>query len=149
MFMKKAGLEKRPAGWIVVALLSAFFAVGLEPYAALPATLVSQEQASSVVSVRNVAVKDGAVSGEIVNNSSRTIRDVQLLIRYTWLWKNEMRPGQDELSDAVYYTVESDVPPRGTKPFTYKRPTPLPARADGHYEVSVSVAGFTEVIPPK
>lgn len=147
--MKKAGLDKRPAGWIVVALLSAFFAVGLEAYAAQPATLVSQEQASSVVSVRNVAAKDGAVSGEVVNNSARTIRDVQLLIRYTWLWKNEMRPGQDELSDAVYYTVEGDVPPRGAKPFAYKRPTPPPARADGHYEVSVSVAGFTEVIAPK
>jgi hypothetical protein len=145
--MKYARYAKRPSRWICVSVLSAFLALGVQPYAALSATLASQEQAANVVSIRNVTVKDGAVSGELVNKSSRAIRDVQLLIRYTWLWKNETRPGQDELSNAVYHTVEGDIAPGGSRPFTYRSASPLPARADGHFEVSVSVAGFTEVIP--
>jgi len=145
-----ARFEQRSAQGIVVAVLSAFL-VGIEvqPDAALSATLMSQEQATQVVSIRNLSVKDCVVSGELVNNSSRTLRDVQLLVRSTWLWNNEMHPGQDDLSDAVYYTVEGDIPPGGPKPFTYKRPTPLPSRTDGHFEVAASVAGFTEVIPQR
>jgi hypothetical protein len=147
--MKNIRFEKRSAGWICVSVLSAFVTLVVQPYAALSATLASQEQASNVVSIRNVTVKDGAVSGEIVNKSSRTIRDVQLLIRYTWLWNNEMRPGQDELSDAVYHTVEGEIAPGASKPFTYRPASPMPARPDGHFEVSASVAGFTEIIPQK
>jgi len=113
------------------------------------ATLASQEEAAKVVSVRNVAVKGETVSGEIANHSPRPVRDVQLLIRYTWTWKNEMRPGEDQLSDAVYYTVEGEIPPGAARPFTFNRPAPLPSRPDGQFEVSVSVAGFTEVIPAK
>jgi hypothetical protein len=143
-------LARSNYAWLVMGVLSAFLAgQGVQSDRALAATLVSQEQAAQAVSIRNVSVKDGAVSGEIVNSSSRQIRDVQLLIRYTWLWNNEMHPGQDELSDAIYYTVEGDIPPGGTKPFTYKRSTPLPSRPEGRFEVTVSVAGFAEIIPQK
>jgi hypothetical protein len=148
-----ARFEQRLAQWVVFAALSAFLAgMEVQTDAARAATLASQEQAAQVVSVRNVTVaKDGTVSGQVVNNSSRTIRDVQLQIRYTWLWNNEMRPGDDSLSDTVYYTAEGDIPPGGNKPFT-DRGSPLRslrARSDGRYEVTVSVAGFAEVIPQK
>jgi len=145
-----ARFEQRPAQGIVVAVLSAFL-VGIEvqPDAALSATLMSQEQATQVVSIRNLTVKDGAVSGELVNKSPRTIRDVQLLIRYTWLWTNEMRPGEESPGDAVYVTVEGDIPSSGSKPFTYRPASPLPARTDGRFDVSVAVAGYAEIIPQK
>jgi len=151
--MKNARFEQKLAwghrAWPAILALSAVLTAGVQLHDALAATLASQEQASNVVSIRNVTVKDGVVSGELVNKSSRSIRDVQLLIRYTWLWKNEMHPGQDELSDAVYYTVEGDIPAGGSKPFTYRPASPLPARADGHFDVAVSIAGFTEIIPQK
>lgn len=150
------GIEPRWArihrAWVVVPVLSAFLAGGLGILSerVLAATLISQEQASSqAVSIRNLSVKDGVVSGELVNNSSRTLRDVQLLIRSTWLWNNEMHPGADSPGDAVYYTVEGDIPPGGNKPFTYRPASPLPSRADGHFEVVVSIAGFAEIIPQK
>jgi hypothetical protein len=109
------------------------------------ATLLSREKASEVVSLRGVEVKGGEVSGELVNQSQRLVRDVQLLIRYTWLWKNEFRPGQDDPGTAVYYTVERSIPPGQSVRFTYKPSSPLPSRPDGTYETTVSVAGFTEV----
>ncbi|HEY3305826.1 MAG TPA: hypothetical protein VGL70_20055 [Candidatus Binatia bacterium] len=145
-----ARFEQRSAQWVVFAVLSAFLAgIEFQPDAARSATLMSQEQATQVVSLRNLTVKDGVVSGELVNKSPRTIRDVQLLIRYTWLWNNEMHPGEQSPGDAVYSTVEGDVPSGGSKPFTYRPQSPLPERPDGHFEVSASVAGFTEIIPQK
>jgi hypothetical protein len=135
--------------WVVVPVLSAFLVggLGIQSDRAIAATLISQEQASQAVSIRNLSVIDGVVSGDLVNNSSRTLRDVQLLIRSTWLWNNEMHPGQDDLSDAVYYTAEGDIPPGGSKPFTYRPASPLPSRSDGHFEVAASIAGFAELIP--
>src|SRR5712692_6039836 len=102
--MMNAHLERGSAylnrAWVGVAVFLAFLVVGgVQPGTALSATSISGDQATQAVSIRNMTVKDGAVSGELVNNSSRTLRDVQLLIRYTWLWNNEMHPGQDELSD--------------------------------------------------
>jgi hypothetical protein len=153
--MMNTGFEPRWArihrAWVVVPVLSAFLAAGLgiQSERAIAATLISQDQTSQAVSIRNLSVKDDAVSGELVNNSSRSLRDVQLLIRYTWLWNNEMRPGADSPGDAVYYTVEGDIPPGGSKPFTYRPASPLPSRPDGHFEVAVSVAGFAEISQQK
>lgn len=148
----KRRLEERSQYSRLFALLVAALVGALGARPALSATLASPDEAAKVVSVRNVTVaKDGTVSGQVVNNSSRTIRDVQLQIRYTWLWNNEMRPGDDSLSDTVYYTAEGDIPPGGNKPFT-NRGSPLRslrARSDGRYEVTVSVAGFAEIIPQK
>jgi hypothetical protein len=37
--------------------------------------------------VENLSAQDGAVSGVIRNKSPNTVGDVQLFIRYTFLWK--------------------------------------------------------------
>jgi hypothetical protein len=113
------------------------------------AAVLGGDESGRVVALRNLTVKDGTVSGDLANTSPRTLRDVQLLIRHTWLWKNEMHPGEDSASDAIYYTVEGDIPAGGTKPFTYRPASPLPSRSDGGYETTVSVAGFSEIIPVK
>lgn len=118
----------------------------IQPRPAISATLLSADKAAQVITVRNVTIKEGAVSGELVNKSHRVLRDVQLLIRYTWIWKDEYRPGKDDPGMAVYYTVEREIPPDGTIPFTYRPSQPLPSRADGYFEVAVSVAGYTEVV---
>jgi hypothetical protein len=130
------------AAAIVLALLLGF-------YAAVEAAEVKiSDQPPQSITIRNVSVKDGEVSGEVVNSSSRPIRDVQLLIRYTWLWKNEMKPGEDTRSDAVFQTVEGEIPPGGSKPFTY-RSSSATAGGDGRYDATVKIAGYTELIPAK
>ena len=107
----------------------------------------SAEQATQSVAVRNVTSQHGVVSGEIVNYSPRTLRDVELLVRHVWHWKNEFRPGNDNPGVASYYAVVEEIPPGGSVPFTYTQLSPLPSRADGQFETMVSVAGLTEVIP--
>jgi hypothetical protein len=113
--------------------------------AAAPATLVAPEKAAQVMTLRNVTVKNGEVSGEVVNNSKNPIRDVELQILYSWRWKNEFNPGKDDPGRADYYTIAKEIPPGQAVSFTYKPSPPLPARTDGNFETAVSVAGYTEI----
>jgi hypothetical protein len=110
-------------------------------------TLLSSEKAGQVVTIRNVTIKDdGEVSGEVVNNSKNPIRDVELQILYSWRWKAEFHPGKEDPGMAVYHVVDKEIPPGQSVRFTYKPPKPLPKRNDGHFEFSVSVAGFAQII---
>jgi hypothetical protein len=110
-------------------------------------TAASQEQAGSVLAIDKVTVQDGTVAGEIRNKSKNTVRDVQLFIRYTWLWANEFRPGKDNPSEAFYQTVAGEIAPGGSLPFKFTPSSPLPKRSGGKFAPpTVSVAGFTQVI---
>ena len=110
--------------------------------------VTSQSQAGSIVTVENLTTQGDMVSGVIRNKSPNTVRDVQLFIRYTFLWKNEFHPGKDDPSAGFYQTVSGDIPPGGSLPFKFTPSPPLPNRSDGKFEApSVSIAGFTQVIP--
>jgi hypothetical protein len=119
------------------------------PNLAISQTVLTKQEASRVLVLSNVSAQEGVVSGEIRNNSSNIVRDVQLLIRYEWLWKNEFHPGKDDPGSSVYYNVPGEIPPGGTARFQYTPNPPLPKRTDGSFQISVSVAGFTEVIPQR
>jgi hypothetical protein len=112
-------------------------------------TVLSQEQAGNVLAIEKVAAQpDGTVTGEIRNNSKNTVRDVQLFIRSTFLWKNEFHPGKESPSVASYPTISGEIAPGGSLPFKFTPSPPLPNRMDGRFErPSVSIAGFTQVIP--
>ncbi|HXG52438.1 MAG TPA: hypothetical protein VNN77_13665 [candidate division Zixibacteria bacterium] len=133
---------------------NAFTGIGLTALllAANPATAVAQavrshEDARRIVTIENLSVRDGTVSGEIRNRSPHTVRGVELLIRHTWLWANEFKPGKDDPGTAVYYTVPDEIKPGGTARFNVAPDPPLPRRSNGTYSTTVSIAGFTEVIP--
>src|SRR5262245_389829 len=114
---------------------------------ASPQTVKSHEEAARVLTVEKILVTDGAVSGEVYNRSTRLVREVQLLIRYTWLWDDEMHPGKIDPGISAYYTLPQEIPAGGRVPFSFK-PSPVLAKfAGGRYETSVIIAGFTEVIP--
>src|SRR5262245_14242751 len=93
-----AHLAKQGTRTICVALV---LAVILAPWAKslFAQNVASQQQAGSVLAIENLAVQDGTVSGAIRNKSPNTVRDVQLFVRYTWLWANEFRPGKDNPSE--------------------------------------------------
>jgi hypothetical protein len=129
----------------LAASLALVLAAWTAPGASHAATLASSEKAAEVVVMRNLAVKDGEVSGELVNRTNHVVRDVQLQIRHLWQWKNEFRPGTDELGRTVYHTVEKEISPGGSVPFSYKPTPPLPSRADGFFQTSVSISGYAEV----
>lgn len=115
------------------------------PVAAQPPSLLSGREVVDIVDVADVTVRDGAVSGVLINRSSRVLRDVRLLIRHAWVWKDERQPGEDNPGFAAYYVVRDTILPGGRLRFTHTPSSPLPRRTDGHFETSVEVVGFEEV----
>jgi len=128
------------------ALLSGAIFLGI-PHTGFPQSVRAREDIARILAVEKINVADGMVSGEVYNRSANTVRDVQLFVRYTWLWDNETKPGKDDPGTSTYYTLPKEIPPGGSLPFTYKPSPPPPKMAGGHFETTVSVAGFTEVIP--
>ncbi len=108
----------------------------------------ARDETSRTLSIENVAVNGDTVSGEVVNHSrTNTLRDVQVLIRYIWLWDKETKPGRNDPSTSTYYTVPGPIAPGGRASFSYTLASPLGKPAGGHFETSAAIAGFTEVIP--
>jgi hypothetical protein len=135
----------RIRAWVLFLGGAASVAWPLPARVAFPATLLSAEQAADVVAIRDLVIRDGEVSGDVVNKFQRLVREVQLQIRYTWLWNDDLHPGKDDPGRTVYYTVEKEIPAGQSVRFTYKPAPPLPSRTDGVFETKVSVAGFTQI----
>ena len=129
----------------IVGIISMSLGVGVGPAHAASEAIVSDQQVSSTVTVSGVQVSDGVVSGVVANRSPRLVRNVELLIRYAWLWHDERHPGDDSPGRADYYKIRADIPPGQTAAFTYRPQPPLPHRTDGRFQPSVQVTGFTEV----
>ena len=142
-------LSKPIRGLMVLAFLLSGFITSFWSKPSFSQTVLSQQQANSVLTIEKVAAQpDGTVTGEIRNNSKNTVRDVQLFIRHTFLWKDEFHPGTESPSAAFYPTISGDIAPGGSLPFKFTPTPPLPKRTDGEFEApSVSIAGFTQVIP--
>ena len=122
---------------VFVSLLLGFI-LSFWPKPSFSQTVLSQQQAGSVLGIEKVAAQaDGTVTGEIRNNSKNTVRDVQLFIRYTFLWKNEYHPGKESPSAAFYPTISGDIAPGGSLPFKFTPTPPLPKRTDGRFRNAV------------
>lgn len=128
---------------LAVIIAATAFGVGSSP--ATAATLLTADRAAQVVSLRNVTTMDGEVTGEIVNHSKQTLREVQLQILYSWRWQDETHPGSDDPGRAAYHVVSNDIAPGQSARFDYKPSPPLPIRKDGSFEISVKVIGFAQV----
>jgi hypothetical protein len=104
--------------------------------------------AEGVASVRNVmSTEQGEVSGELVNHTKQTLREVRLQILYSWRWNNEYHPGKDDPGRATYYLLNQEIPPGQTVRFNYRPSPPLASRGDGQFDISVKVVGFAQVFP--
>ena len=115
------------------------------PATANDATVAAGSEATRIATLRNVSINDGEVSAEAVNNSSDTLRDVVVEIRYSWRWADEFNPGEDDPGRTAYHTAAKEIPPGGSARFAYAPSPPLPARRDGQFVIDVKVAGFERV----
>ena len=109
-------------------------------------TMVTPEKLQKIVEVRDVRAQPDEVSGVLVNLSSNPVRNVQVRIDRSWLWKNERHPGADKDNPgrSVVYAVPGEIAPGGRLPFTYRPDSALPQRSDGSFETSVSVIGLVQ-----
>lgn len=131
--------------WILVGGLLLLFL----PVVAYAQMVRSAEEIARILAVERLSVKEGVVQGEVRNKSDHAVREVQLFIRYTWLWEDERHPGKTDPGTSTYHTLKETIEPRSTLSFTYKPSPPLPKIPGGHFDTSVTIAGFSEIIPQK
>jgi hypothetical protein len=117
------------------------------PHTAMSQRVASREEIASILSVEKIAVANGFVSGEVHNRGPHSVREVQLLIRYTWLWDDERNPGKIDPGTSTYHTLTTEIRAGGNLPFTFTPSPPLPKVLGGRYEITVTIAGFAQVIP--
>jgi hypothetical protein len=111
----------------------------------LPPQIRDKDKGDQVISLRNLTIKDDEVSGELVNNSRQTVFGVQLQVLYSWRWNNDFHPGANDPGRADNFSINREIPPRQSVPFSYKPSPPLPQRKDGSFDVSVKVIGFSKL----
>ena len=109
----------------------------------LPSQL--KETADQVLALEKIAIRDGEVSGELVNRSSGGVYGVDLQVLYSWRWNNDFHPGRDDPGRAEYFRIDKEIPPGQRVPFVHKPSPPLPARKDGTFDISIKVIGFTRI----
>jgi hypothetical protein len=138
LLLMKAGFTVVPRISILGALLSI---LTLPVHAsAATAVVVPSFEASQAVVIQDLTAKNGAVSGAVLNNSSKTVRDVKLLLRQDWLWNDEFHPGTDSPGRTLRFTLRQDVAPHASAPFTLQTPC-----SDGGFVTTVEITGFSEV----
>lgn len=131
----------------IIAAVFAGIIVLAAPNTGTAQTVASRGDIGAILALEKVAVSNDIVSGEIHNRGPYVVRDAQLLIRYIWLWDDERNPGKNDPSTSAYHTLPSEIRPGGSVPFTFTPSPPLAKASGGRYEVSVTVAGFAQVIP--
>jgi len=131
-------------GWLIGAALSVAVC-GAWRVAPADDTVMPPEGLSKKVLIRDTTIgDDGAVSGTLVNTSGHRLKEVRLLVRHDWLWRDEFHPGTDSPGTAGYYVVPQEIPPGGSVSFSYRPDPPLPRRSDGTFQTTVEVAGLLE-----
>jgi hypothetical protein len=109
-------------------------------------TVLSSQEASRVLSFEKLDVNPSKISGVIANKTPHTIKDVQLMIQYHWLWKDERNPGKDSPGRTVIIPLNEQIEPGESHRFSYTPPFSLPSRNDGYFMPEVDVAAFTTVV---
>ena len=131
---------------IVTTLVAAVVVLAAQ-HTARSQTVASREEIASILSAEKIAVANGSVSGEIHNRGPYSVGEVQLFIRYTWLWDDERNPGKIDPGTSAYHTLTTEIRAGGSLPFTITPSPPLPKVSGGRYETSVTIGGFAQVIP--
>lgn len=106
--------------------------------------IMSAADANPEVEVTNVGSENGVISGVVINRSPEPVRDVRVLIDHVWYWNNERHPGDFSPGRSEFYTIQGAIPPGGSLPFRFES-SPLPQRADGHFETMAHVTEFTQI----
>jgi len=121
-----------------------FISPGLD--AASAETVLSSQEVSRALSFEKLDVKPSKISGVIANKTPHMIKDVQLMIQYHWLWKDERNPGHDSPGRTVIIPLNEQLEPGESQPFSYTPQFSLPSRSDGYFMPEVDVAAFTTVV---
>lgn len=129
-------------------LFSAVLVAGV-PAKSMAVSVMTPEQVSEVLSLEKLRVERSEISGVVTNRTPHTIRDVQLMVKYHWLWRDERDPGQNPPGTMVMVDLKQPLAPGESRSFSYTPDFSLPSRDDGYFMPEVNVAAFTTVVEQK
>jgi hypothetical protein len=129
-----------------ISILGALMSILILPVhgSAAAGAVVPSSEASQEIVIQDVTAKDSSVAGTVVNYSSKTVRDVELLVRQEWLWNDELHPGTDSPGRTLSFTLRQDIAPHASASFSFQTPL-LAQRSDGRFVTTVEVTGFSEL----
>ena len=117
--------------------------ISQEKVVTLPSVL--KETADQVLTLEKIAIRDGEVSGELVNRSPLGVYGVELQVLYSWRWNNDFHPGRDDPGRAEYFKIDREISPGQRVPFVHQPSPPLPVRKDGTFDITIKVISFSKI----
>jgi hypothetical protein len=130
-------------------LLLALVAMGTaEASGAAEPVVLEPEEASKFVTVDEIALEEGRVTGVIVNRRPHPLRDVRLVVENVYRWPSEFRPGEESPNQAEIILVEEEIPAGSRTPFSATLRRPSSPEVGGHFVTQVHILGFSEVLVP-
>ena len=127
------------------AVIAVSLAVAWPTSARAGESLVGSGELGQTLSVEELKLEGDQVTGILVNRTEKVARDVRLQVIFSWLWKNEKHPGDNDPSFVVTEIPTAEVPPHGTLPFRYTYPSVVTARSDGEFMMDARVLGYSAV----
>ena len=86
---------------------------------------------------------DGIIEGELLNTTDKRVSDIEVLVRYSWVWSRESTKERESLSWANTFTFPVDLKPGDSSPLSIPPLQTLARRDDGKYLISAKVMGYT------
>ena len=123
-------------------ILIAFLALLVVPQAVAD-RVRPQTQIERAVWLEFEVLPGGIIEGELINTTEQRVNDIEVLVRYAWIWHNDFAIGDDDPGWATTYVFPIDLEPGQSSPLTIPPTRELTTRDDGHYSISAKVMGYT------
>ena len=105
--------------------------------------VMSPEEQATKLEIHDLAVVDGAIDGSMVNHTDQRLEDIILRVKYDWLWRDEIHPGETSPGWSVAQAMPVVLAPGESCKFHLTTEHPHTAREDGRFMPSVSVVSYT------
>jgi hypothetical protein len=132
----------KPMLFLSAAVLGAALCAGAPALALDAASDVDARAALS-----EIRVDGDAIEARLTNRGPHELRDVRVLLTYTYHWPDETDPGDESPGHAWVHVVPGPLIPGASETLRFAPPGGLPT-GEGRFEPGGQVLGFTEVGAP-
>ena len=108
-------------------------------------TSVGQVDFSAIIEVETEAVGPGKLVGKLRNTGPRTVRDIVVLIKHSWVWTKVRGDGPDSYSHSEYVPIDRALVPGDQAAFASVHTPSADVPEDADYFSTVKVSELTEI----
>ena len=105
--------------------------------------VLHQRTIESAVTFLYEVGEDGTIEGELLNTTADRVSDIQVLVRYSWLWLRESAKQREDPSWANTFTFPVDLKPGDSSPLSIPPLREMRDNQQGKFLISAKVMGYT------